>query len=266
MGKKKPTKPKTLVEFLRAKGGVKDEAGDLASREPDKDLKPFQRKLIQKKGMHLDTAREAAAEAGYIPKDSSLSDLLDAIDEELRGRLVWSRGDVDEIAGLLLDEEQQPAPELGGGLEGEGPPGGKGESLEYQLAYVVRRKEHPNVPRAKREARLYFLRTGENIPGVRIIAKWRNPENKNPLHANWKTTEDPGHSLMDFWLTLHKDRGALQGLALIDDREEVQRASVVVKQSAMKAYHEKVRSLRQPGWSYKRARRAYRRLKKRKRK
>lgn len=258
--KKKPSSPKSLVEFLRGKGGVKDEAGDLASREPDKDLKPFQRKLIQpKKGMYLDVAREAAAEAGYIPRDTSLSDLLDAIDAELRGHKVYSREDIDEVvAAELAGERAREAPEV--------PPGaGAGrvsETLEFVPAFVIERTKHRNIALAKHRARSHFLMTGEDIEGVHLIFKWRNPENKNPLHANWKTTEDAGQSLHDFWVTLHRDRGALQRWMEVPYFEEIERERKQVKKTAMQHYHETVRSLRKPGWTYARARKEYRRRKK----
>ena len=83
----------SLVDWLRSRGGVKDEGGDLASREPDKDLRPFQPRLINPdKGVPLDTAREAAAEAGYLDQNTSIADFLDLIDKELSGRPVYAQG------------------------------------------------------------------------------------------------------------------------------------------------------------------------------
>jgi len=84
---------KSLLDFLKEKGGVKDEGGDLASREPDKSLKPFEKRLIQPKtGLPLDRARELAAEAGYLDKQTSISDFLDVIEKELRGEPVFAQG------------------------------------------------------------------------------------------------------------------------------------------------------------------------------
>lgn len=81
----------SLVEFLREKGGLKDEGGDVSSMEPDKGLKPFTRNLVQMKtGLPMDRAREMAAEAGYIPQGESLTEFVDAIDRELRGDPVHS--------------------------------------------------------------------------------------------------------------------------------------------------------------------------------
>lgn len=270
MAKKKKRKPESLTEFLRAKGGVKDEGGNLASREPDKQLKPFQRKLIQpKKGLPLDEAREAAVEAGYLAPGSDINDLLTRIDDELRGASVFSIEDYQEITEAAEMEyareaAERPEPEEEREFEDLRGKRRKSEPLEYQLAYVIDKKKHGNYALAKARARRHFLQTGESIDGVHIIAKWRNPRNRNPIHANWKTTEDPGQSLQDFWTTLHGARGALRKLGSVDDfREEIEQLEDISKQKseAMKHYHAKVRKLREPHprWSYARAQEEYRR-------
>jgi hypothetical protein len=83
---------KSLLEFIHAKGGLKDEGGELKSLEPDADRKPFQKNLIQPKtGLPLDRAREAAAEEGYLDSQSTIGDLLDLIDKELRGEPVYAQ-------------------------------------------------------------------------------------------------------------------------------------------------------------------------------
>jgi hypothetical protein len=87
------------------------------------------------------------------------------------------------------------------------------ERLQYQLRFYVDREMYPTreeADRAKDRARKVFLQSGQEIEGVRIEARWRNPDNRNPAHANWKTTEDPGQSLMDFWQSLGRGRGALR--------------------------------------------------------
>jgi len=145
----------SLLDFLKSKGGVQDEGGDLASREADKELKPFQKKLIREEGLPLDKAREAAAEAGYLPEQSTIADFLDAIDKELQGTPVYAQPqqnaqaieqamileqlqgylkarDVDlrsatnaEIRQLLQEASQQPEidPQTGTVLEQEAMPG-----------------------------------------------------------------------------------------------------------------------------------------------
>lgn len=91
--------------------------------------------------------------------------------------------------------------------------GHKSERLEWQLRYHVDAKKFKSkaeIDSAIKLARAKFLATGDNlVPGIRIEGLWRNPDNRNPLHANWKSTEDLGQSLYGFWSTLGKGRGAL---------------------------------------------------------
>lgn len=95
-------------------------------------------------------------------------------------------------------------------------PKGKGtfsERLQYQLRFFADRskfKTREEAEAAIKAARAKFLRTGKESAGVRIVARWRNPDNQNPRHADWKTTEEPGQNLFDFWKTLGKGRGALR--------------------------------------------------------
>lgn len=91
---------------------------------------------------------------------------------------------------------------------------GKSERLQYQYAYRVDNRLYPTKEEkleAIRKAKTQFLRTGNStVRGVKIIVRWRNPDNRNPRHANWKTSEDPGQSLFEVWETLGKGRGALR--------------------------------------------------------
>lgn len=89
---------KSLLEFVREKGGLRDENGELANMEPDAERRPFQKNLIQETGLPLDTAREAAAEQGYIGPQSSIADFLDLIDRELRGQPVYAQGQENQQA------------------------------------------------------------------------------------------------------------------------------------------------------------------------
>lgn len=87
------------------------------------------------------------------------------------------------------------------------------ERLQYQLKFLVDKKQFKTKDAAEdaiADARRHFLTTGKESSGVRIVARWRNPDNRNPLHAEWKTTEDAGQSLYEFWTTLGKGRGALR--------------------------------------------------------
>ena len=76
-----------LIQFLRSRGGIIDEGGDLKSREADKQYIG----LINKNGMTLDDAALLAWQEGYLPNSEfnygrpDINALLDAIDEGLRG-------------------------------------------------------------------------------------------------------------------------------------------------------------------------------------
>lgn len=93
------------------------------------------------------------------------------------------------------------------------------EPLEYKIGWYIDRKRY-KTPEARERARARaareFIRNGDQIegneviPGVRMVASWRNPKNKNPLHSNWKNTTDEGQSLADFFTTLHGRGGALR--------------------------------------------------------
>jgi len=87
------------------------------------------------------------------------------------------------------------------------------ERLQYQLRFHVDPKRFKTAAaraKAVSQARAHFINTGKEIKGVRIEARWRNPDNKNPKHVDWKTTSDRGQGLFDFWKTLGKGRGALR--------------------------------------------------------
>jgi hypothetical protein len=100
---------KPLLDFIRELGGVQDEGGDLASREIDKERKPFQKRLVNPEGVPLDKAREAAAEAGYLDKQSSIADFLAAVDKEARGEPVYAQGQENPQAieqSIVLEQLQ----------------------------------------------------------------------------------------------------------------------------------------------------------------
>lgn len=95
---KRPPQPQSLLEFLAANGGVRDDAGELVSRDAHKWRKPGYGSLVTEDGIPLDRAREAAEEAGYIgrPGDyqvATIDELTAAIDNELAGKPVYSRQD-----------------------------------------------------------------------------------------------------------------------------------------------------------------------------
>lgn len=90
------------------------------------------------------------------------------------------------------------------------------ERLQVQVATYVNRniyKSESSAERARVRAMREFLRIGAvTVRGVKIVGRWRNPDNRQWKHRNWKTTEDADQSLEEFWETLHGSRGALRGL------------------------------------------------------
>lgn len=113
---RKVNKPRTLIGFLRSRGGVKDKGGDLKAMDTPPGL------INNKSGMSLDDARIAAMEAGYLrdvsgeldinapqaPSDGSINDLLDAVAEDARGNPVYSEQDSNDVLAyndrLALEE------------------------------------------------------------------------------------------------------------------------------------------------------------------
>lgn len=84
----------TITDFIVGRGGVTDVGGDLRSMDAHRQRIG----LINRRGEDLDRAREAAAEAGYLPADSTVADLLDLIDADLRGNPVYSPAQADRAA------------------------------------------------------------------------------------------------------------------------------------------------------------------------
>ena len=78
----------SLVELMR-KQGINDDRGDLAAMEIDKGLKPGSKKMLRPDGLALDKSLELAVEKGYLPEGSTTRDLLDKVDQELRGTPVY---------------------------------------------------------------------------------------------------------------------------------------------------------------------------------
>lgn len=80
--------PQSLAQFLRGKGGLKDEGDTIKSTGI--------RGLARQEGLNLDTAREIAQEAGYLgPKDepTTVNDLTEA----LRNEPVYSEHDREHV-------------------------------------------------------------------------------------------------------------------------------------------------------------------------
>ncbi len=107
---KRPKRPQSLFDFLAAEGGVKDEGGEIANMGLRRKFVPGRGALVRQSGMSLDKAREAAAQAGYFhhlygtPEEATskttISDLLDLMDEEARGSPAYSLNDADRVRAI----------------------------------------------------------------------------------------------------------------------------------------------------------------------
>jgi len=92
----------SIADFVVSRGGVTDVGGDLRSMDANRQRIG----IINKHGEDLDSAREAAAEAGYLPMDSTVADLLELIDRDLRGDRVYSPEFADR-ARVQFEEERK---------------------------------------------------------------------------------------------------------------------------------------------------------------
>ena len=116
----------SLVAFLSKQGGLSDQGGELAGRNADlwhRDL-PFRRRLISQTGLDMGDAAQRALDAGYFPelgRDGSISgsDLLSAIEGELRGKPRYSR----ELSGQGQDALGAAESEARWGPQGQDLPG-----------------------------------------------------------------------------------------------------------------------------------------------
>jgi len=94
----------SLIEFLRSKGGIQNQGGELSARDINQATgKKFKKNLMSDKGLTLDGAAELAAEAGYID-ERDINKMLDAIDSEVQGEPVYSPFDTNhELEQQLKD-------------------------------------------------------------------------------------------------------------------------------------------------------------------
>lgn len=118
----------SLSEFLKTKGGLIDQGGELAARDVAKEI----RGLIRDGGMTFDAAAELANEAGFLAEYDT-DQLLNALDQELRGEPVFGRGadpeqaalakNLEDLGSLIdqlgLDLEKMTNPEIRAALTGE---------------------------------------------------------------------------------------------------------------------------------------------------
>lgn len=96
-----PREPTRLAEFLRRRGGIVDEGGDVRAIIGSVKGRPG---LISGRGATLDDAALAAYEAGYFPElggeRPTPRQLLDKLDEDMRGNAQYSAADQAEASAF----------------------------------------------------------------------------------------------------------------------------------------------------------------------
>jgi transposase len=100
-------RPERLVDFLRSRGGLKDEGGDvrhILGRAKDRPGL-----INNRRGMELDDAARLAHEHGFLPgvERPTINDLLSAIDEDLRGTMVVRQADRELLDDFLIAEQME---------------------------------------------------------------------------------------------------------------------------------------------------------------
>lgn len=170
----------SLVDFLREKG-ISDDRGDLRSMDIDKGVK-FKKKVLRDTGLAIDKAREAAVEAGYLPEGSTIADMLDAVDKELRGSPVYAPQNInepaaerarsiDELAQYLdragLDISSMTNEEVRRTLDQMQKSGSENPNILFQSAHIETdnfKKWSNNAPLVKSsEADNHEFRSGEKV-------------------------------------------------------------------------------------------------------
>lgn len=98
--------PTRLTEFLRQRGGLQEDAGEIRNMLGNYNKRPG---LVSKRGSNLDDATYAAWEAGYLPGEErpEINDLLAALDEDLNGRPITSRFDADIVEAKAAAAEAE---------------------------------------------------------------------------------------------------------------------------------------------------------------
>lgn len=120
----KVDKPLSLSAFVKKRGGVWKGDPNLADLGEDIRRRPGmvkRERLIRSSagnnggGLELDYLREAAAEAGYLPDGATVSDLIDALRNDMAGRRVYTQADMaaaqewDAYTAARRNTERDPA-------------------------------------------------------------------------------------------------------------------------------------------------------------
>jgi hypothetical protein len=104
-----PERPQGLVEFIRRLGGIRDDGSDVRHIMGGANQRPG---LINNRtGRNLDDVAEAAQQAGFFHERPTISELLDKIDDDLRGLPVVRLADEDAL--IAIREHQSMLGDLG---------------------------------------------------------------------------------------------------------------------------------------------------------
>ena len=85
---------------------------------------------------------------------------------------------------------------------------GKSDPLRWKPGIRINRSVFGRLGETEKSALLRaaaYIQNGKEMEGTHLVGSWRNPENRNPLHANWKT-DGVGQSLSEFFITIHGAR------------------------------------------------------------
>ena len=106
---KAPKRPLRLSEALAREGGIKDQAAELKAMGMSgrTTFVPGAGPLVRAGGRSLDYARERAAELGYLPDDSTISDFLELLERDFIAKDVIADPDLDEASFQALESEEE---------------------------------------------------------------------------------------------------------------------------------------------------------------
>jgi hypothetical protein len=107
-------RPMSLLEFIAASGGIREQGGELANMGLTRKFIPKFGALVRKNGNSFDRARELAQEAGYLPAESNfgppqigISELLNLMEREARGEKVFTPEDEAELLAAEKARQQE---------------------------------------------------------------------------------------------------------------------------------------------------------------
>lgn len=85
--------------------------------------------------------------------------------------------------------------------------------FDYAFAFLSTKTGNPVKSEAKkiRALKRFFDSQGavNDVEGVHVVIRWRNPKDKAARSRRWKTSDEFGQSLEDAYATLHYSRGLL---------------------------------------------------------